>query len=91
MAMKQVKISVPEEMVSYVTLGNDEAVLKQNAMILYPYIQDNTISPGKAAELLGLRKLDLIALYVKLGISYLQKSIEEIISDLQSIKKLRNI
>ena len=77
-------------MVSYVSKTDEEAVLKQNAMILYPYIQDDTISYGKAAELLGVHKLDLIALYGKLGISYLRESVDELTSDLQAIKKLRS-
>jgi len=88
--MKKIEINIPEGMVSYISIKNEEAILKQNAMILYPYIQDNTISYGKAAELLGIHKLDLIALYGKLGISYLQESVEEITSDLQAIKKLRS-
>lgn len=90
MSMKKIEINVPEGMVSYVSIKDEEDILKQNAMILYPYIQDDIISYGKAAELLGIHKLDLIALYGKLGISYLQESVEEITSDLQAIKKLRS-
>lgn len=90
MTMRKIEINIPEGMVSYISKTDEEAVLKQNAMILYPYIQDNTISYGKAAELLGVHKLDLIALYGKLGIAYLQESVEEITSDLQSIKNLKS-
>ena len=88
MSMRKIEINIPEGMVSYVSKTDEEAVLKQNAMILYPYIQDDTISYGKAAELLGVHKLDLIALYGKLGISYLRESVDELTSDLQAIKKL---
>ncbi|WP_027090727.1 UPF0175 family protein [Thomasclavelia saccharogumia] len=90
MSMRKIEINIPEGMVSYVSKTDEEAVLKQNAMILYPYIQDDTISYGKAAELLGVHKLDLIALYGKLGISYLRESVDELTSDLQAIKKLRS-
>lgn len=90
MNMKKVEIIVPENMISYVSKTDEEAVLKQNAMILYPYIQDDTISYGKAAELLGVHKLDLIALYGKLDIPYLRESADELTSDIQSIKKLRS-
>ena len=75
MTMRKIEINIPEGMVSYISKTDEEAVLKQHAMILYPYIQDNTISYGKAAELLG---------------AYLQESVEEITSDLQSIKNLRS-
>lgn len=90
MSMRKIEINIPEGMVSFISRTDEEAVLKQNAMILYPYIQDDTISYGKAAELLGVHKLDLITLYGKLGISYLHESVEDITSDLQSIKKLRS-
>lgn len=90
MSMRKIEINIPEGMVSYVSKTDEEAVLKQNAMILYPYIHDDTISYGKAAELLGVHKLDLIALYGKLGISYLRESVDELTSDLQAIKKLRS-
>lgn len=90
MSRRKIEINIPEGMVSYVSKTDEEAVLKQNAMILYPYIQDDTISYGKAAELLGVHKLDLIALYGKLGISYLRESVDELTSDLQAIKKLRS-
>lgn len=90
MNMRKVEINIPEGMVSFIAGKNKEDVLRQNAMILYPYIQNDTISYGKAAELLGVHKLDLIALYGKLGISYFQESVEEIASDLQTIKKLRS-
>lgn len=90
MSMRKIEINIPEGMVSFISRTDEEAVLKQNAMILYPYIQDDTISYGKAAELLGVHKLDLITLYGKLGISYFHESVEDITSNLQSIKKLRS-
>ncbi len=89
MSMKKIEISVPEDMIAYVIKKNDDDILKQNAMILYPYIQSNTISHGKAAELLGIHKLDLISLYGNLGISYFDESADETLSDLQSIKNIR--
>lgn len=89
MSMKKIEISVPEDMIAYVIKKNEDDILKQNAMILYPYVQNNTISHGKAAELLGIHKLDLISLYGNLGISYFDESSDETFSDLQSIKNLR--
>lgn len=58
-------------------------------MLLYPYIQDGTISHGKAAEILGIRKLDLIVLYGKLGMMYFQESEEELEEDIKAIRNVR--
>lgn len=37
-----------------------------------------TISHGRAAEILGIRKYELIEIYDKLGLPYLDQDIEEI-------------
>lgn len=70
-------------------VADDEVQLRQNAMLLYPYIQDGTISHGKAAEILGIRKLDLIVLYGKLGMMYFQESEEELEEDIKAIRNVR--
>ena len=48
------------------------------------------LSHGKAAGLLGIHKMDLIALYSDLGIPYLDQTIEELESDVAVLRKLRN-
>lgn len=63
--------------------------IKRNAMLVYPYIQDGTISHGKAAEMLGIRKLDLITLYGRMGLPYLDASKEELDEDLSTLHKIR--
>ena len=89
MEMKKVEISVPEAMMPFVLLADDVVQLKQNAMLLYPYIQDSTISHGKAAEILGVHKLDLITLYGKLGLPYMQETEDELKADLLTVRNLR--
>lgn len=77
MEMKKVEITVPEEMLPFILIADDETQLKRNAMLLYPYIQDCTISHGKAAEILEVHKLDLISLYGRMGMPYIQESPED--------------
>lgn len=89
MTMKKIEINVPEAMIPFVLLADDEIQLKQNAMLLYPYIQDGTISHGKAAEILGIFKLDLITLFGKLGLPYIQGSEAELKEDLQALNSLK--
>ena len=87
--MMEVMIKIPESMTQYAVARDESAELLRNAMILYPYIQDETLSYGKAAEILGIAKLDLIALYSRLGISYFDQTKEELESDILAIKRLR--
>lgn len=53
MNMVTVPLEIPEDMKPYVNKNN----LRQNAILLYPYILDRTISHGRAAEILGISKL----------------------------------
>ena len=64
---ESVTIKVPVGMSKYLVTINPEAELTRNALLLYPYILDQTISHGRAAEILGIRKSELIDLYDKLG------------------------
>lgn len=89
MELKKIEISVPKEMAQFLLLADDEAQRKRNAMLLYPYIQDCTISHGKAAEILGMHKLDLIALYGKMGLPYLDGAEDEVEQDVQAIRRIR--
>ena len=63
MTLTDVKIRVPEGMASYIITNDSKSELVRNAMVLYPYINNLTISHGKAAEILGIRKYELIELY----------------------------
>jgi len=50
-----------------------DLLIKRNVLLLYPFIANNTISHGKAAELLGMRKIDLIEVYEKMGLGSVYK------------------
>ncbi len=89
MTMTRVEIDVPEEIVPYTVLKDKEAQITRNAMLVYPYIKGGVMSLGKAAEILGLNKIDLIILYGKLGMPYFDETEEEFEEDLAILKKLR--
>ena len=89
MTYTDVKISIPTEMQSYVVYYNHDMELERNALLLYPYIKNMTISYGKAAEILGIRKVELITLYEKLGLSYIDMDIKEVEEEVLTYKKLK--
>ena len=78
MTFTDVNIKVPEGMTIYLRPQNKEAELERNALLLYPFIRNQTISHGKAAEILGIHKYDLIELYNDLGLAYLSMDIVEV-------------
>ena len=89
--MAVVSMEMPDEMVEFAMPSNKDEQLKVNAMILYPYIQQGMISHGKAAEILGIFKIDLITLYGKTGLSYIDMSEDEIEEELETVKYLKEV
>ena len=86
MNMITIEREIPEEMKPYIDSTNK---LQQNAILLYPYILDKTISHGRAAEILGMLKLDLIDLYANIGFPYFDLTINELDKDLETYYSLK--
>ena len=87
--MTTISFDVPSALASFMGGIQPQPPFERNAMLLYPYIQNMTISHGRAAELLGVNKLDLIAFYSKLGIPYIDISNEELDDELETYRKAR--
>lgn len=68
---------------------NSETELIRNALLLYPYILNQTISHGGAAEILGIRKSELIDIYEKLGYSYLDMTMDKLDLELETFRQLK--
>lgn len=86
---ESVTIKVPVGMSKYLNSMNSEEELTRNALLLYPYILNQTISHGGAAEILGIRKSELIDIYDKLGYSYLDMTLDELDSELETFRQLK--
>jgi hypothetical protein len=89
MELVDVKLKVPVGMENYIEVDDKDMELERNALWLYPLIKNATISHGRAAEILGINKLDLIQLYGELGLSYLDMDISEVDEELETYKKLK--
>ena len=87
--MTTISMEIPDEMITFAKTSNKEDELKRNAMILYPYIKQGTISHGRAAEILGIFKMDLITLYGNLGLPYIELTDEEIEEELAMVDYLK--
>ena len=86
MVMTNIEIKIPETIRQYVLDGTTEKV--RNAMLLYPSVANDTISHGKAAELLGLSKMELLQMYGKLGLPYLDMPDKEFEEEVRTVKRL---
>ncbi|MBD5511382.1 MAG: hypothetical protein HDR08_09055 [Lachnospiraceae bacterium] len=88
-ATESVTIKVPIGMSKYLKSMDSETELTRNALLLYPYILNQTISHGGAAEILGIRKSELIDIYDKLGYSYLDMTMDELDLELETFRQLK--
>lgn len=88
-ATETVTIKVPAGMKKYLAETNVETELTRNALLLYPYIANQTISHGRAAEILGIRKSELIDIYDKLGYSYFDMTMDDLDAELETFRQLK--
>lgn len=91
MELTKIEIKVPKEMTIYMNYHNPKEELERNAMTLYPYIRNMTISHGRAAEILGVDKVELIELYNEIGLPYLNMDISEVEEDMQVFQGLKEV
>ena len=66
-----------------------ESELRRNALLLYPYILNQSIYHGRAAEILGIGKSELLDIYDKLGYSYLDLIQDELEEDIDTYLQLK--
>ena len=88
-SMTTVSIDVPTELAKLMTSTLPQNVFERNAMLLYPFIQNMTISHGRAAEILGVHKLDLIVYYGKLGLPYLDMTEGELDAERKAFQRAK--
>lgn len=89
--MAMVSLEMPENLAPFAMPSRVEDQLERNAMILYPYIRRGVISHGKAAEILGIFKMDLITLYGKLGLPCTEMTDEELNEELETVRYLKEV
>ena len=88
-ATESVTIKVPVGLSKYLVTVNPETEFTRNALLLYPYILHQTISHGRAAEILGIRKTELIDLYDRLGYSYFDMTLDDLDDELNIFRELK--
>ena len=86
---ESVTTKVPVGVSKNLVTMTSETELTQNALLLYPYILNQTISHGRAAEILGIKKSDLINLYDKLGYSYFDMTMDDLDDELNIFRELK--
>ncbi|MCL1950538.1 MAG: UPF0175 family protein [Turicibacter sp.] len=85
----KIELAVPTEMIPFIPVNDSRMEKVQQAMLLYPYIKNETISHGKAAEILGISKMELIEIYSEMGIDYISMDYSEIEKEIATYQRLK--
>lgn len=80
----RIELEIPQILAEYVDVNSESYKKKINQIMLYELVKDEKISIGKAAEAMGMRKIDFITDLGKMDIPYFDFSIEEIMEDVKS-------
>ena len=84
--MMTIPMTVPSAMAPYLDDKEQDHSFERNAMMLYPFIRNLTISHGRAAEILGVHKFDLIDYYCSIGLPYLNQSLSDLAEEMEDIR-----
>ena len=77
------------QMHKYLEELSPELEMRINALLLYPYILNQSISHGRAAEILRIGKSELLEIYDKLRYSYLDLIQDELEEDLETFRQIK--
>ena len=88
MEMTTVQLKVPVAMKPYIATKPD-GELVQLALLLHPFVKNETISHGRAAEILGITKWQLIELYANEGFAYFDMDWSEVEEDVATYERLK--
>ena len=89
MDMVNINMTVPKELALWLNNTDESKIFERNAMMIYPYVKDMVISYGRAAEILGVSKTELIDFYGKMGIAYLNQSAGDLEKELSVFRKFK--
>jgi len=81
------KVPIPKEMFLTLGLSEREAIEKMKRSLIMELYKKEKISLGKAAELLGMRKLDFIMLLAEEGIPYFDYTDEELEEEFRAVRE----
>ena len=84
METTEIKITIPKDAAKYINPDD----LRTKALLFYPAIADLKISRGRAAELLGIGKLQMLDLLSKMDIPYITQTLEETQQDIEDYEAL---
>ncbi len=86
--MKKICFDVPDVLANYIEKGIEDNSLLCLALLMLPFIKSCELSYGRVAELLGIKKQELLRIYGELGIPYIDMTEKEWNKELETVALL---
>ena len=82
----KIELEVPQVLAEYADINSESYKKRISQIMLYELVKNEKISIGKAAEAMGMRKIDFITDLGKMDIPYFDFSIEELMEDAKNAR-----
>lgn len=83
-----IEVTITSDLKSLFDTAKPDTELYSKALALYPYVKNETISHGTAAEIVGISKWELIQIYGDFGFNYIEYEEGELEKECETILKL---
>lgn len=84
----KIEIEIPEEFKNYMDKNEKNYGKKLKELLLFQFIKQDKISFGKAAEIMGISKIEYIQDLGELGIPYYDNDFSDVENDLNTLDNL---
>lgn len=84
MDLVRIELEVPQVLAEFSDINSESYKRKISQLMLYELVKNEKISMGKAAQAMGMRKIDFITDLGKMNIPYFDFSIEELREDIKN-------
>jgi len=82
----RVAFDVPEPMARYVDLNDHAFLLRVQELMMFELVRRGKLSFGKAAEILGIGKIQFVTDLGQLGLPYFDQSAQEVWEDAETAR-----
>ena len=80
--MATITMEVPQEALPFFEIKDAVLLNEQRALMMFPFVKNGVLSRGRVAELLGMNKFDLISIYQRFGMPFIDSPIEDLEEDI---------
>lgn len=84
-------MEVPQEALPFFEIKDAVLLNEQRALMMFPFVKNGVLSRGRVAELLGMNKFDLISIYQRFGMPFIDSPIEDLEEDIANCEMARRV